>query len=99
MVDDLATLAAKTEPIFQKYGFRKVGVFGSRARGDNRDTSDVDFLFSNQGHTIGFFEKQRAEEELKSVLGVEVDLVPDTKVIARMRPAIKRDLKIIYERQ
>ena len=99
MTDNLATLAEKTRPIFEKYGFRKVGVFGSRARGDNRDDSDADFLFSNAGRPLGYLEKIEAEEELKRVLGVDVDLVPDTRVIARMRPSIKRDLKIIYERQ
>ena len=98
MMDDLTILAAKTQPIFKKYGFRKVGIFGSRSRGDNRADSDADFLFSDQGRPLGFLEKQQAEEELKSVLGVNVDLVLDTKVVARMRPHIKRDLKIIYER-
>lgn len=97
MTDDLQTLAEKTRPIFRKYGFRKVGVFGSRARGDSRDDSDADFLFSDTGKPIGYLEKIQAEEELKDVLGVDVDLVPDTRVIARMRPSIKRDLKIIYE--
>ena len=97
MTDDLQILAEKTRPIFRKYGFRKVGVFGSRARGDSRDDSDADFLFADGGVPIGYLEKIQAEEELKNVLGVDVDLVPDTRVIARMRPSIKRDLKIIYE--
>ena len=99
MSNDLMTLKEKTQPIFKKYGFQKVGIFGSRARGDNRGDSDADFLFSNQGHPLSYTEKQAAEEELKNVLGVDVDLVPDTRVVARMRPHIKRDLKIIYERQ
>lgn len=98
MADDLITLTTKTKPVFKKYGFRKVGIFGSRSRGDNRVDSDADFLFSG-GHPLGLVEKQEAEEELKRVLGVEVDLVPDTRVVARMRPSIKRDLKIIYEGQ
>lgn len=98
-MDDLQTLAEKTQPIFRKYGFRKVGIFGSRARGDNREDSDADFLFSDAGKPIGYMEKIQAEEELKSALGVDVDLVPDTHVVARMRPSIKRDLKIIYEGQ
>ena len=98
-MDDLNTLAEKTWPVFKKYGFRKVGIFGSRARGDNRTDSDADFLFSDKGQPIDFLKKQEAEEELKNILGVEVDLVPDTRIVARMRPHIKRDLKIIYERQ
>ena len=74
MMDDLTILAAKTQHIFKKYGFRKVGIFGSRSRGDNRADSDADFLFSDQGRPLGFLEKQQAEEELKSVLGDNVDL-------------------------
>lgn len=98
-MDTLSKLTEKMRPIFQKYGFHKVAIFGSRARGDNREDSDVDLLFSDEGKPLSFLEKQEAEEELKSALGVEVDLVPDRRVIARMRPSIKRDLKIIYERQ
>ena len=96
---EIAELQARAAPVFQKYGFRKVGIFGSRARGDNRADSDLDLLYSDEGHPVDFFEKQEAEEELKSIFGVNVELVPDGRVIARMRPSIKRDLKIIYERQ
>jgi|SRR3989344_6627884 len=90
-------IAEKARPIFKKYGLRKVGIFGSRARGDNRSDSDADFLFSTKDSALGYFEKLQAEADLKEALGVDVDLVPDTRVIARMRPSIKRDLKIIYE--
>ena len=96
---EITELQAKAAPIFKKYGFRKVGIFGSRARGDNRVDSDIDLLFSAEGHPLGFFEKQEVEEELETIFGVHVDLVPDGRVIARMRPSIKEDLKIIYERQ
>ena len=90
------TLAEKARPIFKKYGFRKVGIFGSRARGDYREGSDVDLLFSDSTHPIGFTELQNAQGELERALGAEVDLVPDTKVITRMRPYVVRDLQIIY---
>lgn len=99
MPNDLNTLIEKVRPIFQKYGFRKVGIFGSRARGDYHEASDADFLFSDQGRVRSFLEKLEIEEELEDALGVNVDLVPDTRVIARMRPQIKKDLKIIYEGQ
>ena len=99
MTNDLTTLVEKTRPVFQKYDFRKVGIFGSRARGDNTSTSDADFLYSDTGTPISIFKKQEIQEELEYILGVPVDLVPDTRVISRMRPSIKRDLKIIYERQ
>ncbi len=92
-------ITEKTRPIFEKHGFLKVGIFGSRARGDNQSDSDVDLLFSSEGNNLGYAEKQEIQEELESVLGIGVDLVPDTRVVARMRPFIMKDLKIIYEKQ
>ena len=56
-------------------------------------------MFSDAGNNIGYADLIEAQEELEHALGVEVDLVPDTRVIARMRPGIKRDLKVIYEGQ
>lgn len=94
---EVERIKEKTTPIFRKYGFKKVGLFGSRARGDYRTESDVDLLFSREG-TADDFDKFQVQEELEDLLGVDVDLVDDTRVVARMRPQIKKDLKIIYEK-
>lgn len=93
-------ISVKAKPVFAKYGFRKVGVFGSYARGSARAGSDIDFLYATDAaEPLSFLERRQAETELESLLGVPVDLVPDTRVVARMRPSIKRDLKVIYERE
>jgi predicted nucleotidyltransferase len=94
---EVERIKEKTTPILKKYGFKKVGLFGSRARGDFRPESDIDLLFSREDST-DYFNKFRVQEELKDSLGVDVDLVDDTRVVARMRPQIKKDLKIIYEK-
>lgn len=99
MSDDTQVLIEKARPIFEKYGLKKVGIFGSRARGDNRSDSDLDLLFERGEHAIGLFEKQRIEEELELALGVAVDLVSAGGVAARLRPYIKKDIRVIYERR
>lgn len=96
MNDDLQTLVEKSKPIFKKYGFRKVGLFGSRDRGDHRQDSDIDFVVSLK-NSDGVLNRETARKELENIFGVTVDLVPDTMIIARMRPNIARELKIIYE--
>ncbi len=92
---EVERIKEKTTPILEKYGFKKVGLFGSRARGDFRPESDVDLLFSRE-ETSDIFNKFQVQEELKESLGVDVDLVDDTRVVARMRPQIKKDLQIIH---
>jgi uncharacterized protein len=96
MTDTIEHIAERSAPVFKKYGFRTVGIFGSRARGDARADSDIDFVFQNGDHALGLFEKESAKEELRSILGVDVDLLPSNRIIARMRPSIQRDLKVIY---
>jgi uncharacterized protein len=96
MVETIEHIASKSAPVFKRYGLRTVGIFGSRARGEARADSDVDLVFQQGELPFGIFEKEQAKEDLHALLGVEVDLLPSDRIIARMRPSIKRDLKVIY---
>lgn len=64
-----------------KYGARNVRVFGSVARGDFDDKSDIDFLIQLDSTNLkgmryfGVLEQMR--EELEEVLGHGVDLVDE----------------------
>lgn len=99
-MQELTELSERVKPIFKKYGIKKAGVFGSFARGDARPESDIDFLFDAGDDTrISLLDLVEMKEELSALLGRAVDLVPDGRVVARMRPSIKRDLRIIYERR
>lgn len=96
MQDSVLLIAEKASPVFRKYGLAKVALFGSRARGASREDSDIDFLYIS-GKKMSMFDKASAEKELEDIFGVEVDLVADAAVVNRMRPSIKKDLRIIYE--
>lgn len=43
------------EHLFEKYEFDEVYVFGSRSRGDHRDDSDIDLIYSRTGQ-YGIFD-------------------------------------------
>lgn len=66
-------LAEHKDKIREKYGVLILGIFGSCARGDEKETSDVDILIEIE-RPIGlkFFELW---DELEKLLGCEVDLV------------------------
>jgi len=100
---DLAKLIAdKREQILKaaaKYGARNVRVFGSVARGDHGDTSDVDFLVSMDDaglkgiHYFGAIE--RLCEELEKILGCRVDVVDEKGLRERIRDQVLSEAKAI----
>ena len=67
--------------IAEKYGARNVRVFGSVARGDCNDQSDVDFLLqldsSNLKGVRYFGVLEQLREEMEEVLGLRVDVVDE----------------------
>lgn len=75
----------------------KVGVFGSMARGEENEESDIDLLvdFSRRGITL--LDIVRIERELSEALGRKVDLVTEGAISPYLRDRILADLKVIYE--
>ena len=67
------TLAAHEEEIRKRYGVVILGIFGSYARGEQNELSDIDILVELE-KPIGlkFFELW---DELEKLLGVKVDLL------------------------
>jgi len=64
-------------------GGSRVRVFGSVARGEDDDDSDVDLLFA-MGRPLSLMELGRLEDEVSAAVGVPVDLVPESS----LRPAL-----------
>lgn len=75
------------------YDPSKIGVFGSYARGKEKKESDIDLLI-NLRKRINLFELMELEEELSSILGIDVDLVTEGSVNKYLKPYIQKD--IIY---
>ena len=62
------------KPIMQKYGINEVYLFGSYARGEANNNSDID-LFCEKGIARTFVEQQTLIDELEENLGKKVDIV------------------------
>jgi len=74
----------------------KIGVFGSMARGEFNDQSDVDLLveFSKRKSLLALVALER---QISAALGKKVDLLTEAAISPYLRDRIKRDLRIIYE--
>ena len=57
----------------QKYGMTKIGIFGSVARGEQREDSDVDVCY--EGEAPSFITLDMIQSELEQLLGSKVDMV------------------------
>lgn len=55
-----------------KYGISRMGIFGSVARGEQNENSDVDILFEGKANLLLHV---RIKNELEELLGSPVDLV------------------------
>ena len=82
----------KTQPV------TKAWLFGSYARGEQRPDSDVDILVSlDRSKPVGM-EFFGMYEDLKGLLGRNVDLVTDRAVASFARKSVEQDKKLVYER-
>jgi predicted nucleotidyltransferase len=87
----LRVLAAHREEL-RAMGVERLSLFGSVARDEAGEVSDVDLLVEfAPGARVGIFEFLDVQEALASLLGVEVDLATPASLHPRLREAILRE--------
>ena len=76
-----------------KYGLIRIGIFGSVARQENTDDSDIDIVVELEKPSLSVMYELR--ESLKLLFGCEVDLV---RFRESLRPMLKDSIKndVIY---
>lgn len=82
----------KTQPVL------KVWLFGSFSRGEQREDSDVDILIlPDKSQHFSLFTLSGMYEDLKDLLGREVDLIAEGGLMPFARESADRDKIFIYE--
>ena len=82
-------------PLAQKYGAERIFLFGSYARGDMTNSSDIDLRIdkgSIRGQALAGL-----LVDLEDALGIPVDLIPTTSLDSRFLESIHPDEVLIYE--
>lgn len=84
-------------PVLELYHVKSAYVFGSYARGEANETSDVDLFVVFDNDEISLFEVGGLLETLKEVLQMNVDLLTDeNKLTERFQKNLFRDMIHIY---
>ena len=93
-MDEITKMVA---PVATHFGIRKLSVFGSYARGDATESSDIDFHIIDRGTLRGLISLAGFELALEDLFEVPVDVVTTSSLFDDVRQNIEREEQIVYE--
>lgn len=76
----------------------RIGVFGSVARGENGNESDIDILVAFT-KKYSLFDLVEMKQRLSEALSADVDLVTENSLHPEIKPHIYKDLILIKDAQ
>jgi predicted nucleotidyltransferase len=83
--------------VCRKYQVRELAVFGSAARGEQREGSDIDLLVEFEPDAkVGFLHFLGLAEELEILLRRKVDLVPKAGLKTMIRERVLAEARTVY---
>lgn len=101
-MDRAEELKEKVVGVLLPWGAKRIAVFGSVARGEERPDSDVDILveLKEPGDRPPIGLKWFAlERELGRLLGKEVELVSADALSSYLRPDVEATMVVLYEEE
>ncbi len=80
-----------------QYQPERIGIFGSYARQEEDENSDIDILVKFR-QTITLLDLSRIHRELAELIGRRVDLITESALKnKRLKDQVMKDLQIIFE--
>lgn len=81
--------------LLKKQGARKIAIFGSYVKGEEKPESDIDVIveFSDRKSLL---ELVRTERELSETLGIKVDLLTEKSISPYLIDTIMKEMEVIY---
>ena len=85
----------KITQMLKNKGAKRIAVFGSYVRGEEKPGSDIDIIveFSDRKSLL---ELVRIERELSEFLGIKVDLLTEKSISPYLIDTIKKEMEVIY---
>lgn len=92
---DIDQIKRVAEPILKRRGVEFAGVFGSYARGESNQTSDIDLLI-RPSEPLSLVELIGLERELSEALGIKTEVITEKSLHRYIAPFVFQDLKPLY---
>jgi len=87
--DEALSRLRAPEAEFRRLGVQNLYLFGSTAREEGREDSDVDLFFDHERGAIGLFELMDIKERAAEILGVEADVMTRRSLHPRLKGRIE----------
>ena len=81
--------------IWKKHDLKKVYLFGSYARNEQKPSSDIDFLIEHASN-FSLFDLIKLQLDLEKELQIKVDIITVDSVSKFLKDSINRDKILIY---
>jgi predicted nucleotidyltransferase len=91
---DLTEIESKAAPVLRRYRVTRAAIFGSYARGEERENSDIDMLIEFEGDR-SLLDLAGLKIELEEVLGRKVDVLTYNSLHPLLRDRILSEQKVI----
>lgn len=75
-----------------KFGVKRIGIFGSYVRGEQKESSDIDILVEFEKGKKNFDNFMNLAFFLEKILGKKVDLVTVEGISPFIRPYVEREI-------
>lgn len=94
---DLAIAKLKEhEAEFKQLGVEHLYLFGSTARDEARDDSDVDLFFDHPEGSLGLFELMDVKDAAQRILGRKADIMTRRSLHRILRPKIEASAEKVF---
>ncbi len=94
--DILKYLKSNQEYYYKKFGIKFIGLFGSFARGEAHQNSDIDILYKiEKDKKLSLFQYFTLHKHLEDFFHRKIDLVRDEKLKPQLKSYIEKDLSYV----
>ena len=94
--DEVIAKLKQHEAELRRLGVEHLYLFGSTARGEAREDSDVDLFFDYERGKLGLFELMDVKEETSRILGRKADIMTRDSLHKVLRSRIEASALQVY---
>ena len=94
--DEAISRLKQHEADLKRLGVEHLYMFGSTARGDAKEDSDVDLFFDHEKGKLGLYELMDVKERAASILGHKTDIMTRNSLHPRLRERIEKSAVFVF---